>query len=98
MAKNMRAASVQCIDALLAAANDGADDVREQIVGSLRVMAGKNIEAVLSQCEQWLTSRKANSTPHLQRYIVVKAICEILKAHAGPGVIPQKLLSDLTAC
>jgi len=91
----MRDLAARCVGSLLASADDDSETVRDQVIASLRILAGKNLADVLQACCNWLTKNKHGDTSRKQRLIVCRAIVEILKSHATPGSIADKLLADL---
>lgn len=85
----MREASVRSLEAILNSAADPAEDVREQVIRTITNLAAKETIPVVQQCERWLTTHKSSSTSDTHRYIIVRAITQVLLEHCSAAMIPD---------
>ena len=93
----MKESALRCVTALLAAAGDSEEDVRAQVIQSTRQLAARDLIGVLEVILKWLQENKPGSvgTSSTHRYTVCRVLVEILRAHAAPTSVPQRLVLEL---
>lgn len=95
----MRDLTLRCIEMLLAAANDEQGDVRDQVGQSLRILAAKNLNEILNAVTQFLLSNKTNQTTTTQRFVLCKALVDMMRTYAPTATqLGDVLTKDMVRC